>query len=90
MASLPTREASRAASDAAEAWRDHRKSCVKCERAARSRRPREMCDRGRKLNADRAAADQTHREEKAKDKIPNPNQGALIELSEIRGRARAH
>lgn len=89
MASLATREASAAASAAAEAWRDHRKSCVKCERAARSRHPREMCDRGRGLNRDRAAADTVLRAEKAKDAIPNPDQGELISLSEIRGRGRA-
>ena len=86
MASLRTREASAVAEAAREAWRDHRRSCVKCERAARSRTPRDMCDRGRGLNRNRATADAELRRNREADARPNPAQGELIDLAEARGR----
>ena len=84
MRSLATREAAAAAEAAREAWRDHRRSCVKCERAARSRNPREMCDRGRVFNRNRASADAELRRNREADAEPDPNQGELIALSDIR------
>lgn len=86
MRSLATREAAAVAEAAREAWRDHRRACVSCERAARSRTPRDMCDRGRVLNRHRAEADAELRRNREADARPDPNQGELIVLSEVRGR----
>lgn len=84
MHSMATREAAAVAEAAREAWRDHRRSCVKCERAARSRNPREMCDRGRVFNQNRAEAEAELRRNRTADARTDPNQGELIALSEFR------
>lgn len=76
-ASLPTRIAGRAREDAASKWRDHRRNCPTCDNAARARRPRGMCDRGRGLNLDYAQADSDYRANTTADAAPNPDQGGL-------------
>lgn len=86
VASLSTREAAAVREDCARKWRDHRQSCVKCEKAARSRRPREMCDRGRALNSDRAQAEADYRKERDADKQPNPDQEVLFPVEDVKPR----
>lgn len=76
-ASLPTRIAARAREDAAQRWRDHRKSCPTCDKAARERRPRGLCERGLGLNLDYAQADTDYRRNRRADAQPNPDQGAI-------------
>lgn len=76
-ASLPTRIAARAREDAAGRWRDHRRNCPTCDNAARARRPRGLCARGRELNLDYAQADADYRANKAADEAPDPNQVTL-------------
>jgi len=82
-ASMQTRHARAASSQADEVWREHRRSCSRCDLAIYRRQYDELCQLGatalqiRRDLADRAA------KEAAADKAPDPNQGTLFEDGQL-------
>ena len=78
--SRQTREARAEAAAAAKAEREHARSCIQCQRAARRRNPDERCLLGMgALVAKECTAAQLRKEQEL-DKAEIPGQGELFEV----------
>lgn len=75
--SLQTTEARFVARALDAAWRNHRRSCPRCQTAARRRRWAALCDDGSRVWRKRGEAHANVAEQQRLDRLPTPGQGTL-------------